>query len=148
MKRIACIAIFFFLSGVSHADQYLCVAGQTTGFAFDEKAKKWVVTSFKNEDDKFIVSEAGDTKSRIYESVKYNVTKLGSSSPSFRCEYEFTNLGFLFCKATLRMGTFKFNRINGRYLRTYSVGYYNVLPDETDKTSDTPFVEIGTCSPF
>jgi hypothetical protein len=44
-----------------------------------------------------------------------------------------------------------FNRISGRFYRESTVGYQDLAPgvnDLTDKTSGTPFIEIGTCSPF
>ena len=44
------------------------------------------------------------------------------------------------------------NKSNGRYIRSNTLGFVNVLPDAygnlNDNTSDDPYVEIGKCTSF
>jgi hypothetical protein len=57
MKRLALIVLLLLLSTTSFADQYLCIADQSTGFLFNEKSSKWEATNFKVENNKFIISK-------------------------------------------------------------------------------------------
>jgi len=76
------------------------------------------------------------------------VSLIGRDYVWFGCKEGFDDSGFLRCE-TEHWGQFKFNKKNGRFLRVFPFGYYYVIPGfVTDEMSDTPFIEIGVCSPF
>lgn len=123
-------------------EKYLCVVEQATGFAYDENSKTWVGTKFKA-DSKYIISKSDDKEYR------FKVTKVGEDHSTCECKEGFNEYGYLLCECWT--GQFKFNKNNGRFIMAHPFGYYNVLPGAkkfTDKNSDTPFMEIGKCSPF
>jgi hypothetical protein len=114
----------------------------TAGFVFNMTSKNWEHATFKA-NSKYVMSKPEDGSSAFV------VREIGKSFPIAICKKDFYEAGFLFCDGP--SGEFKFNRINGRYISTYLMGYFNVVPsvnEITDATSDTPNVEIGKCSPF
>ena len=145
MKRlIILLAITFaFVTSFAFADeQYLCTAERASGFYFNNNAKIWQRTKFKA-DSKYTISKPEGSN------WAFVVRKIKNFSPIATCKDGFDEAGLLFCKGTGY--DFRFNRNNGRYLSAYLLGYFNVLPgpnDKTDATSDTPFIEIGRCSPI
>ena len=140
MKYGSCLAVaisLFCSPVVADAQQYLCVVERAVGFAY--KSNSWENAHFKTE-NKYIISK-GDGKG-------YKVTKVGDKNELVSCEKDFNEFGYLFCSG---LPEFKFNKNNGRFLLAYLLGYYNVLPQQnkiTDENSDTPYLEIGRCSPF
>jgi len=142
MKRLIWLVLFI-VPTVSLADQWLCVADQATGFLYNESSKKWKQTEFTVDDSKYIVAPNKGNKD-----YKYSVTKIGAKGPEAQCELGFNDFGFLFCSMDSQ---FKMNKDNGRFIRIYDHGYFNVLPDVnsiTDENSSTPLIEIGKCSKF
>ena len=145
MKRlIILLAITFaFVTSFAFADeQYLCTADSSNGFYFNKSAKIWQRTKFKA-DSKYTISKPEGSK------WAFVIRKVRNFSPIATCKDGFDEAGLLFCKG--KGYDFRFNRKNGRYLSAYLLGYFNVLPgtnDLSDATSETPFIEIGTCSPI
>ena len=145
MKRFViplAMAFAFFTSFALAEEQYLCTGEIASGFYFNKSAKIWQHTKFEA-DSKYTISKAEGSK------WAFVVRKVGDSSPIAACKDSFDEAGLLFCKGAGY--DFRFNRNNGRYLSAYLFGYFTVLPesnDITDTTSDTPFIEIGTCSPI
>ena len=137
--------VWFTLTGAALAQQILCVAEQAAGFSYDKATKEWKNATFKAS-RKYVVSE-GETKSSAFK-----VTRIGTTTASYFCESDFDELGFLSCSASnYGIDQFNFNKNNGRYLYSFPFGYYNVLPEVNkiiDEKSDTPYLEIGKCSPF
>lgn len=128
---------------IVHADQYLCIADSSVGFSFNKGTKSWERANFRVGENKYVLS---GPKS---EGAAYLLTRMGSQFAEAQCEKGFNDPGYLFCSGF--GGDFKFNRRNGRYLKTYTVGYFNVVPgvnEVTDENSDTPYLEIGKCSSF
>jgi hypothetical protein len=126
----------------SDGGNYLCVSESSAGFRYDKQTKTWKGTNFRT-DDKYLIAPS---KSPNY---AFQVTRVGESSPAVSCDNGFNEPGYLHCEGI--GGEFKFNRRNGRFLFAFVTGYFNVIPslnDITDETSDTPFIEIGKCSPF
>ena len=149
MKRLLLCFLFLTITNTCFGDQYLCIAKQSTGFSFNENSGQWEPTNFNVDEKKYVISKIG--KDETYSIVKkaYKVVRSGKDRPSFLCEVEFNKHGFIQCESL--SGSFRFSNKNGRYLITYTFGYYNVVPEinkRTDKDSRNPFLEIGTCSPF
>jgi len=131
----------FSFSEVLGEERYICFPDHRTGFKYDASSKNWEQANFKS-DHKYIISKSDDKR------FTFEVKETGKNFPTFSCKEGFNEHGYLMCQG---IGEFKFNKKNGRYILTFSVGYYNVLPDtdfSTDEKSDTPYIEIGKCSPF
>ena len=121
-------------------EQYLCVTDHSAGVVYSAPEKSWRPTIFRP-DAKYIVAKS----SRPTEA--FQVTQVGQSIVSYRCKEGFNEYGYLSCRG---LGDFTYNKKNGRFLATHTVGYVNVGlgPELTDANSDTPSVAIGKCSPF
>ena len=133
-------SVWFTLTGVALAEQYLCVVDKAVGFSYDKVTKEWNNTNF-NANSKYLISEGdGSLKDAVWQ-----ITEVGNSFPSIGCKRDFNDYGILLCSDLI--SDFRFNKRNGRFLHTYPIGYYNVLPGE-DEGTDTPSLEIGKCSPF
>ncbi len=145
MKKIfgfALVLIPSILSADYCAEQYFCVADSSVGFSFQPLSNKWIANGFNIEDKKYIISASPE---KGYE---YQVTKLGEYRVSL-CKNRFNEHGFLLCSIPMKDVSFKFNKKNGRYMLSYSKGYYNVVSGfvpGSDDESDTPYLEIGKCS--
>ena len=145
MKRLVILLLITFIFFTSFAladEQYLCTAKSASGFYFNKSVKIWQRTKFEA-DSKYTISKPEGSQ------WAFVVRKIENFSPIATCKDDFDEAGLLFCKGTGY--DFRFNRNNGRYLSAYLLGYFTVLPgtnDKTDATSDTPFIEIGTCSPI
>jgi hypothetical protein len=130
---------------VAFAEDYLCIADMATGFRYNEGSKNWEESSFRLKNSKYLISG-------LEKGAAYNVKHLGGSDVMSRCKDDFNDIGSLFCKGTFDI---KFNKINGRFVLTYTFGYFNVLPGiqsdsvsirKSDQGSETPFLEIGKCT--
>lgn len=142
--RIAFLAaVFAALVSVSAlADQYICIPAKMTGFAFDPETRDWEIRNFKPP-AKFLIVQSKDNRA------KYMIKEVGSNDKDGTCKDDFNDGGVLFCD--LWLGELRFNRVNGRYLRDHSYGYYSVGPDMMDKNDETAAnvaMEIGKCSSF
>ena len=132
-------AMVLSLAAPTFAQQYLCVADKLTGFSFDND--RWDYAQFTADDQKYVVSLAEG----FNPDENFQVVKLGESHVT-KCQEGFNESGYLFCEG---LGSFKFNKNNGRYVYSSLFGYFNVLPDVngiTDENSDDVWVEIGKCS--
>jgi hypothetical protein len=122
-------------------DKYICLGEHMAGFTYNTSSKSWESAEFKAVSH-YVISTSED---EIY---PFTVSTVGDDCELFRCREGFTDAGFLYCQGT--GGEFRFNRKNKRFLRTYPFGYIVVLPEwkVTDEESHSPFIEIGTCTPF
>lgn len=124
----------------AYADRYLCIAELAAGLSFDEARKKWEPSPFLA-DSKYIIAEPDESISSLYEFV---VTEVGLSSFSYVCVSEFNDAGFIRCDGAF--GYFMMNKTSGRFQSHYDYGY--IEGPEEDSRANTPYVQIGTCSPF
>jgi hypothetical protein len=125
------------------AEQYLCTGDLATGFLFDKKSGQWIASQFDVKGYKYIVAPFDE------DGYKYRVTEVGQELALVNCKHDFDQFGYLGCEKL--WVDFRFNKNNGRYLKTNAIGYFNVLPDingTTDATSHTPMIEIGKCTPI
>ena len=137
---IGCFLFFSPLKG--NTEQYLCISELSTGFSYNETSKSWERTNFKAVGE-YIISKSKDGID------KYKVTRLGKNVAFLKCKDDFNKRGTLSCKAFVE--NLFFNKNNGRFIYIFPFGFINVLPEinkKTDETSDTPYMEIGKCSPF
>ena len=139
--KILCgLFVCLFLASVAYGEEkYICIAEKTVGFSYNEHTKGWLEAVFKT-DNKYILSECPGSD------CAYRLVEIGGKNPVSTCKETFNSAGYIFCSMLTK---FKFNKDNGRFLLVHSLGYYNVSPGVyTDKSSPTPYMEIGKCSPF
>jgi hypothetical protein len=116
--------------------RYLCVADMATGFYFDSQSKIYKQTSFNVSGKKYIVqkSEAPDAVLEI--------KRVGQKFADCYSQSDFHPEGGLAIFKNLFF-EFRVNKRTGRYIHTHMIGYVN-----GDSEDDTPYIEIGKCSPF
>ena len=133
MKKIFAAFLFIFSSTVACSQEaYICIPKSSTGFRYNKLTNNWEQTQFKVSEEKKIIRKTDrGWERRIFGE------KSGDS-----CKGDFNEYGFLFCYWF--GGQTKFNRKHLRYLETYEIGYI----DGKDVDGNTPYIEIGTCSPL
>ena len=130
MRNPIIVILFLFLLLIpfeSIAEQYLCIAEQTSGFRYDETIKTWKSATFKT-DSKYILRNKKEGEKFFDAEYKLVVTFFGSD---FRfASYSHANeYGYVHCNC-FPDGGFRFNKNNLRFLFVYSMGYVNVLPEQ------------------
>jgi len=140
---------FTTITNAQAEEQWLCTSKQTTGFAY--RTGKWSEQSF-TAGDIFIIKPLTQKEIKfaqdfyLGDAYSYGVFRQGSKVPYHVCDESFSGVGYLYC-GDFR-GFFSFNKFNLRFTHGQSGGYSSVVPginDLTDETTDTPFLEIGTC---
>lgn len=131
--------------GAAVADSYVCVADISAGIRFDKQSRQWEGTKF-TANEKLVVSRATGEFAKKY---KWMVKTVGRTWPSYLCEEDFNDAGYLSC---VGFGDFRFNHRNGRYMSTYMVGYVSdgLGKDSvsSEEGADTPSLTAGKCSPL
>jgi hypothetical protein len=123
---------------VQAEDAYLCVGEQATGFGFHGD-NTWGVERFQP--TKLIVKRTTDL---IH---KWQVYDFSKNVAILNCNGDFNENGLLECSG---ISEFRMSREKMRFLYIYTIGYWS----ETDKYpaykegTNTPWMEIGKCSPF
>ncbi|HUT72003.1 MAG TPA: hypothetical protein VMW89_15145 [Desulfatiglandales bacterium] len=127
---------------IAHAEEkYICVCENSVGFKYNASSRTWENVRFQA-DNKYIISKSNE------KDCAFKVTGFDQYT-EFTCKGGVDDSGFLYCEA-IKEGEFRFNKKNGRFLRTHLLGYIEVTPESclTDEKTLTPFIEIGVCSPF
>jgi len=120
---------------------YLCIADSAVGFIFNKSTKAWNRT-FIQTDRKYIISKSES----IYDVWEVNV--IGDDFPFSGCKEDFNDDGNLFCEG---LSDFRFNKYNLRFLKIYPIGYWNEfrgVMKNYKEGNNTPYMEIGKCSPL
>ena len=126
------------------AESFLCTAEHAAGFGFNENTKEW--ESFKFEtDSKYVVSRT-DKNDKFY---KWKVVQHRNNRHLLQCENDFTEHGYLLC-GKYNLYKFDMNKESMRFLMVYHGGYAvpQAYIDDGKEGGDTPFMEIGECSPL
>lgn len=136
--RIFALVLLSVFATVASADPWLCITEQSTGFVF--KNGKWEQGRFTVEDRKYILRKL--TKSDFYYrgNNKYGLFLVGADLAGTPCGDPSIS-GSIFCADF--SGQFKFSTKSGRFLMTYTGGYWD---SSVDKESHTPLISIGRCS--
>ena len=134
--RIFALVILSMLATVASADPWLCIEEAASGFLF--KNGKWTQGPFHIDGKKFILRKP-NIDDLDYGKSQYGVYALGSPASSYQCA-EANQFGEFRCHSLL--GEFKFAVRSGRYLRTYTAGYW----DGEDVAKNTPIIARGRCS--
>jgi hypothetical protein len=129
------------------AETYICVGDQSTGFFYDDATKEWRQSSFRTDNDRFVVRRPNDRADY------WDVTRTGDDVPLAECKKSSWLSGVMSFDVVCR-GAFEFrmNRKTLRFLSANLSGYYNEsqsgdsgLMNPRDGTS-TPTVTIGKCA--
>ena len=158
MKRLMLFVWCLCAAGSAEAQSsFLCITDHATGFAFNKSSKQWSSVSFKA-GDKYIVSKITPETGKPFDSLKWYVRKFGEPAlpqigfPLSGCKEDFNDVGNLFCDGWVR---FYLSKRNLRFFMVSHIGYWSDWPDELtgkNKSSvegaNTPYMEIGKCSPL
>ena len=132
------LTLSFMSTTVIAAEQYTCVAEETVGFMYNKATKEWAGAIHKT-GNKYIISKPYGSH------FAYQVIQVGRSVPISNCLSGFNDKGNLSCSGL--SSKFRINNKSRRFLLFYISGYYSSDESNDDK-SDTPYMEIGKCSPF
>lgn len=120
-------------------DSYVCVADKATGFSFEQSSGQWMPTTFKVDGGKYLLKKGA---------TRWTWAKFGDPSfvPPVPCSVP-DKAGFVFCQ---EFEDIRFNTGSMRYQRYYPFGYVRGTTKlsmlQGGEGSDTPLIEIGTCS--
>lgn len=143
IKSIVLSGIFLAFAAPALAQSsYLCAEDMIAGFSFDRGEHRWKRAEFRAE-AKYIVTRSTEP------SRKWEVNETGSSIPIALCKNDFDEDGKIRCVGFGQ--DFLFNRKSLRFLKTYTVGYWNedalraIVPARSEG-DDTPGMAIGRCT--
>lgn len=119
---------------------WLCIADNALGFS--KSSGSWAPARF-TPGDKYVI------RASQQQGVAWEVRLFGSQNPlaDAICKQTFTSMKILNCTGILT--EFHFNASTSRFIRTYLGGYWTYIPGDKmfgNDNSDTPYIEIGTCS--
>ena len=134
------VFIVFSVGAGAQADSYLCIADQATGFKFNKTTKTWAPATFNVTDDKFVISRS-KTEKHVWK-----MTIVGEKQP-YTCrdqtpEYEDN----LFCDVAFTK--FQFSLESLRYMSVHPFGYVDPFTELFKEGGQTPYMQIGKCSPL
>ena len=133
-------AIFFVMAAHVSAEDvtYLCVSEESTGFYYENKS--WGRAHFNVSDDKYILRKIKEKEFGFEDKDNpYGVFALGGKDPEFRCFISEYSNDFI-CR--LGLGQFFFSPESGRFMKTYTAGYW----DGANNNDNTPNITRGRCS--
>lgn len=138
-KNIVAVMLCAVAISVSAEDvTYICVSEEATGFYYENKS--WGRAHFNVSEDKYILRKIKENELGYKDKKNpYGVFSLGGKNPEYRCfinEYS----GDFVCRVGL--GQFFFSPESGRFLKTYTAGYW----DGADSNDNTPNITRGRCS--
>jgi len=141
MKKFYFLIFSFFLTNFAQSqDAYICVPTGITGFKFNAVSKTWEQKNFRTSNTKKLLKR---------NEREWNWQVFGSKNDWSECgglafggKDDFNSDGFIFCDVI--GGHMRMSKNSLRYVETYELGYVV----GTDENSDTPLIEIGTCSPL
>lgn len=121
------------------ASEFFCVAEEIVGFAFSP-AKGWHASNFNTDDKTFVIRKLQNGEMGFSGGTEtYGFFELGTDSTLDFCEIEGEG-GPISCGGL--MGETIFAPSTGRFIRTYTFGYWL----GGNEGSDTPYIMRGRCS--
>lgn len=138
-KILLLCALTFLISPLTYSknDTYLCVTEDVSGFYFENN--KWGHAYF-NDRDKYILRKLKKDESGYTDKNNtYGLFELGENSTLYKCIQNPYSNNF---KCTSFLGEFFYSPKTGRFLKTYTQGYWG----GGDNNENTPNMAIGKCS--
>ena len=137
MKKVATIALTFaIIQSALAQSSFLCISDASTGFGYDQATRKWVAKRFNVDDHKFLLNKKDGS---------WQWTKFGETYVTGKCSGDFNSNGFLDCEGFGE--EIRLNKQTLRFQSIYNVGYV-VAGLVKDDNGNTPYIEIGRCSPM
>lgn len=138
-----------------HAESYLCVVSEATGFVVNETTNQWRMNGV-SVSDKYLIRDAKDNEGDKTTKGGWVVTKVGEKMPSMFCENWKTKLSRVECTGVgVILGSdnsdpygnsyFVFNKQTLRFLYGRLAGY---VDKEPERSKQTPYLARGECSPL
>jgi hypothetical protein len=115
--------------------KYLCIADQSNGFKYDKALRAWRPAQFDVEGKRYIVKQSGNF-------IRWDA--FGGDPALGSVCMEFQNSGLFTCDGMQRI---TFSNKSLRYMLVYEIGYVKDSMQAAE-VGDTPYIEIGTCSPL
>ena len=123
----------------AEGNQFFCVAEELVGFAYSP-AQGWHASQFNAEDKKFVLRKLQKGELGFDEDKEiYGFFELGADSTLDFCEIEGEGSPI---RCSSFMGDTIFELGSGRFIRTYTFGYWV----GGNEGSDTPYIMRGRCS--
>ena len=116
------------------AESYLCVADKGAGFSFEKNTKTWNPAKIKVAGKKYIMRKVGKD---------WTWTDFGETPDGLEVCENINQAGLINCHGLVDV---HMNSSNLRYLLIYDIGY--VYDGKDQEGSNTPYMEIGSCSPL
>lgn len=141
MKQlILSLAIILSASGGMAQDfeGWLCISDKSTGFAFNNG--QWDIANFPP--GKYILRPAIEDESLLLTGHELGLYQFGLDSAMAGCDYFSESRKTISCDGIY---VFRMDTSSRRFLIVYPIGYWI---GDNDSASDTPFMEIGTCTQF
>jgi len=131
---------FIFVNYATGQNAFICIPDSATGFSYNESTKKWERAKFNVNSAKKILKKNGAVWEWRVFGEKYGWSNCGGGDS--KNEIEFNSSGFMFCDVL--GGHIRMSKNTLRYVETYEIGFI----DGKDNNDNTPFIEIGTCTPL
>ena len=139
MNKILVLLLLMVSTNVFANGSYLCIADKSTGFSFNKRSETYESENFNVSESKYILKNNNNTLEWTDFGKNYSI-----------CEGSFNTYGFFNCNALGEQ--IIFNKNNLRYVKSSIFGYTSVgSPFGKSVIKDgenTPFIEIGKCSPM
>jgi hypothetical protein len=116
---------------------WICTPDMATGFHL--KAGRWEEASFKPS-HKYVVSP-----SKPYSSERWELKEMGANTAMAGCKTASDSVAWLTCSG---IQEFRLNTRTLKFVSAYLQGYWTPLEGEIARGRDTPFIEIGKCTPL
>ena len=140
MREKLLLAVLFAAGPVVGADAYVCTADRSTGFIF--KDSEWQAVNFDVSQNRYLVRKA--TEDDTHSTSPWIYGEFGQPILGGQCDEPFVT-GLMSCRSAGQ--DFRMNTKTMRYQLYYWIGY--VISNESGiHPSDTPYIEIGRCSPL
>jgi len=140
MKRVFVLVFLSVAGPVGAADAYICTADGSTGFVF--RNSEWQTVSFEVSQNRYLVRKA--TENDDHSTSPWLYGEFGQSILGGQCDEPFST-GLMNCRSAGQ--DFRMNTKTMRYQLYPWIGY--VISNESGiHSSDTPYIEIGRCSPL
>lgn len=122
------------ISDAAAQDAYLCIPDASTGFTFNSTSKAWEVARFTVANRRYVMRSQG---------AAWSWSEMGDPHQD-KCD-AITQYGFVNCGGIIEI---RFNKNTLRYQRWMTIGYVMSERNAASEGSNTPFLEIGRCSPI
>ena len=138
---LSLLAAASFFPALASSQTMVCSTDMVAGITFNRAAGRWEAGVGRPQ-AKYVLRRSDNTR------LKYEVVQSGSKTAIGFCDKEFEG-GTLKCWG---FGSdFYFSKLDLRFLRTYTLGYWNestinAISPGRKEGADTPSVEAGTCA--